>query len=226
VCLSGDGFVVCDHDDGEILFVVELFEEFEDAGAGIGIEVSGGFICEEDFGFCHEGSGDSTALHFASGEFGGSMFESVSESDLSEDIGSGVADLASMSPVAGERVPDHERGHDIFEEREFGEEVIELEDESEDVVAELIASGWGEVIDAVSIEEDFADVGGVEESHDMQEGALAGPAFADDGDEFSALGGESCAAEDGDFEGAFVIGFGDGFGGDQGAVEFERFGHG
>jgi hypothetical protein len=123
-------------------------------------------------------------------------------------------------------VSDHEWGHDIFEEREFGEEVIELEDEPEDVVAKLIASGGSEVIDAVAIEEDFADIGSIEESHDMQEGALAGPAFADDGDEFTALGGESCAAEDGDFEGAFVIGFGDGFGGDQWPGEFEGFGHG
>ena len=225
VGLGGDGFVVSDHDDGEFLFVIESFEEIHDTGAGFGIEVSGGFIGEEDFGAGDESAGDGTALEFATGEFGGSMAEAVSESDFGKDRGGGFADFAAFFQVVEQGVPDHEWSHDVFEQRELGQQVIELEDEPEDMIAKLVTCGGGEVIDAVAIEQYFADVGSIEESHDVQERAFAGTALSDDGDEFSALRSESGTSEHGHFEGAFAVGLGDGFCGNQWPVDFDGLSH-
>ena len=60
-----------DEHEGRLRLVGELAEEAEDVFAVGGIEITGGFIGEDERGAVDEGAGDGDALLFAAGELGG-----------------------------------------------------------------------------------------------------------------------------------------------------------
>ena len=59
-------------------------QEFHNELSVVGVEVSGGFVGEDDVGVVCEGAGDGDALLFASGEFGRQVVEAVGEADFFE----------------------------------------------------------------------------------------------------------------------------------------------
>jgi hypothetical protein len=58
-----------------------------------------------------------------------------------------------MSPVAQNGMTNHQRSHDIFQQREFREQMIKLKDESEDVVSQLISCLLIEIVDAIPVQQ-------------------------------------------------------------------------
>ena len=78
-----DFLFVRDDDDGVALFG-EVFEQGHDFFAGFGIEISGGFVGEEDGGIVDEGAGDGDALALAAGHFVGAMMNAIGEADGGE----------------------------------------------------------------------------------------------------------------------------------------------
>lgn len=81
--MLGDFLFVGDDDDG-VALAGEVFEEVEDFLTGAGVEVSGGFVGEDDGGVVDEGACDGDALALAAGEFVGAVMEAVGETDLDE----------------------------------------------------------------------------------------------------------------------------------------------
>lgn len=57
-CIGGDLVLVRYHDDGDTEFRIEAAEQFHDFLGGVGIEVSGGFVCEKRVGIGHNGAGN------------------------------------------------------------------------------------------------------------------------------------------------------------------------
>ena len=55
-------------DDNGLSFVIEFIKQDHNAVAGFGIEISGGFVGQENAGRCDESAGDGDALFFAAGE--------------------------------------------------------------------------------------------------------------------------------------------------------------
>jgi hypothetical protein len=78
---GGNFGAVGDEDDGGFLLAGELGDEFDDGGAGGGVEVARRFIGEENGGLMNEGAGEGGALKLAAGELVGSMMGSVGQSD-------------------------------------------------------------------------------------------------------------------------------------------------
>ena len=74
----GDVGLVGDDDDG-VALGVEFVEERHDLVAGLGVEVSGGFIGEDDGRPVHEGSGDSHTLALTSRELVGLVHHAGAE---------------------------------------------------------------------------------------------------------------------------------------------------
>src|SRR5882724_10023302 len=68
--ILGDIGLVGDYDDG-VAVGVELVEESHDLVAGLGVEVSGGLVGEDDGGAVDEGASDGDTLALASGELVG-----------------------------------------------------------------------------------------------------------------------------------------------------------
>ena len=69
--------VVGDEDEGGAGFGVEVEEKFDDEVAGLGVEISGGFVCEEDLGAIDKGAGDGHTLLLATGKLGGIVMQSL-----------------------------------------------------------------------------------------------------------------------------------------------------
>lgn len=124
-------------------------------------------------------------LHLTTGEFVRLVLEPMRESDLFEDLFGSGSELATTFPVADHRVPDHQRGKDILQDRQFRQQVVELKDKSEDAVPQLIASLLRQVVDAVAVEQHFADAGRIEQAHHMQQRTLAGTGLADNREELA-----------------------------------------
>jgi hypothetical protein len=85
---GGEHFVVVGGaNDGDAFFAVEGFHELDDFLTGFGVEVSSGFVGEDDAGRVGKGAGDGDALLLSAGEFEGFVVESVAEADALEDVG-------------------------------------------------------------------------------------------------------------------------------------------
>ena len=65
-----------DEDDGAAL-MGEFAEEVEDELAGVGVEVSGGLVGEDNLGVVDEGACDGDALLLAAGELVGPVLDAV-----------------------------------------------------------------------------------------------------------------------------------------------------
>ena len=50
--------------------------------------------------------------------------------------------------------------------------MIKLEDESEYVISQLVASRLIQIVDAISVQDDFADIRRIQQTHHMQQRTL------------------------------------------------------
>ena len=111
-----------------------------------------------------------------------------------------------MAEPAENGLGDHLRHQHVFQGREFGQQVVELEDEAERLVAQLIAALRRQVVDASAVEEDFALVGPVEGAEQVQQRALAGAGGADDAEELARLDLQIEAAQHFRLDGVLAVG--------------------
>jgi hypothetical protein len=208
---------VGDHDDRLAAFG-DLLEDIGDEFGVSAIEVSGGFVGEEDGGFVGECAGDGDALLFAAGEAIGFAFEFVGEAKIFEEVCGAVHGEGAFEPGEFEHWE-----CDVFLGGEFLEEVMELEDEADFLVAEDgefdVAEGGGIGTvdeDAAGWFEGLAVVvvlgGSIEAAEEVEEGAFTGAAGSYDGDIITAGDSDGDAFED----------VGGGFAGAEEAVEVLR----
>src|SRR5688572_14888771 len=87
---GGDFRIVRDEHDGAALSA-KIPEKIQDRFAGVGIEIAGGFVGEDEFGIVDERAGDGDALLLAAGELAGAMFAAVFEADELERFHGAVA---------------------------------------------------------------------------------------------------------------------------------------
>lgn len=176
----GDFEVVGDHDDG-LSGVVEGLEEVDDFASGGGVEVAGGFVGEDDFGFVGECASDGDALSFAAAELCRSVVEALAESDGFEECFGALSSLSSRGAGEGEG------DFDVLSSGEHLEEVEGLEDEAECSESECGAVFAAEVLGGLSLDVDLALCGGVDEAEEVEEGGFAAAGGSGDGDEVAGL---------------------------------------
>src|SRR5271156_1351130 len=122
---------------------MKFVEESHDFVAGFGVEVSGGFVGEDDGGLVDQGAGDGDALTLAAGELVGLVHHAGAEAD-------GFENTFCALGASG-------RGCAVVDEGQLyvvkrggaGEEVEGLEDEADFLVAnagELIVVEFGDVM--------------------------------------------------------------------------------
>ncbi len=106
------------------------------------------------------------------------MAEPVGEPEAVEDgVGAGV-ELGALAVVAEASLGDHGGDENILENGEFGEEVVELEDEADGGGAVAVEGAGGHAAEGVAAEENLAshgavglgEVGSVESAEDVEEG--------------------------------------------------------
>jgi hypothetical protein len=180
---SGDGVVVGDDDEAIAEIAMEPQKQIDDLVAGVNVEISGGFIGEDQGGTVAQGARDGDALLLAAGELGGTVIEAGTKADLVEELG--AADGISLSGEAG-------REFDVLERGEFREEVIGLEDEADGEITPGGEAAAGPIVNRFAIPLDGAGVGLFKAAQNLEEGAFAGTG--------GALNGIKTVAGKGDFD--------------------------
>lgn len=80
----GDVLIVSDDDQGDLSFLMNGFEQFDNLAAGLRVEIAGRFVSQNDFRIGDEGATDGGALLLASGDFVGTVFGSLCQVEFFE----------------------------------------------------------------------------------------------------------------------------------------------
>jgi len=179
VAITRETLVVCDHDDGGTL-LVEAGEDGHDLFAGVGVEVTGGFVGEDEFGSVGQGACDGDALDLSAREFAGAVIESAS------DAHGGGGDASAFGPDGTRDATVDEGERDVFGSGGVSQEVEGLKDEADATIADSGEVAVVETGDGLTGEGVGSAVGSVQSAQQVHEGAFSGAAGAHDGDELSA----------------------------------------
>ena len=163
----GESLVVGDDDEGLPKLITQVKEELVQFLLVLGIEGARGFVGKDDGGVVDECPCHSHTLFLATREFGGLMLDAVAEVQIVEQfLGAHLCLLFALASDEGWNA-------DVLQRRELRQELVELEDEAEVLVAEMSKFLVFETghIDAVNA--NGASVRGVEGAHNLKERGLA-----------------------------------------------------
>ena len=172
---GGNFGAVGDEDDGGFLLAGEPGDEFDDGGAGGGVEVARRFIGKENGGLMNEGAGEGGALKLAAGELVGSMMGPVGESDGGQQF------LGTLAGLSVDSAGKEEGEKNVFLDGEGGKEMKKLENKSDFKTSEGGEFGVIQGMEGVAFEVSLAGGGGVEGSENVEEGAFTASARPGDG---------------------------------------------
>ena len=136
---------VVGHDDEGEPVVVHAIEHVEHLAAGDRVEVSRRFVREEKRRLHHCGTGEGDPLALATGELIGAVSGAIAQIDSLERFEGALAPLRRRD--AGE----HHRELDVLERGEAGDEMEELEHETDVTLAELGELGFVEPRDLAAV---------------------------------------------------------------------------
>ena len=177
----GELLVVGDDDQGDAMLGGQIEEDFHDIGAVFRVEISGGFIGKEDFGFVDDGSGDGHPLLFAAGKFGRQVLAALSQAHAFEGSQGGLGGIP-----AGDGAGDG----DVFQRGQFGQQMVVLEHIADAGVAKprLFPTAHGIKIGAVDA--DAALFGMFQAGEGIEQSRLASPTGTTKKQALTALNGQ------------------------------------
>ncbi len=178
-----------DDQEGRPAAGVEVEEELVDGVAGGAVQIAGGLVGEDEGRLHDQGARQGDALLLAPGELARAVLEPVAESDLLEEL------LRLLLQGRAAHASDEAGHHDVLEGGELGEQVMELEDEADALVAECRELTARELGDVAALAGDRTRCGQVEGAEQVEQGALAGARRADDADHLSRRDHEVDAAQ-------------------------------
>ena len=169
------------HEDEAVL--AHFLEEAEDRFRGFLVEVARRLVAKDEAGVLDEGAGDGDPLPLAPGQLARIAVLEAEQIDFLEDgMDAGILILEVAYDVEGEG--------NVFLDRQFGDELVVLEDEAAVRGTIRIEFFRGEGIEVLPLDEDLAVRLVVEGAKKVQEGALAAAGFAEDEDEAGRGQGE------------------------------------
>ena len=165
--------VVRDDEDGGAELPIELEEELVDLAPGLGVEVPGRLVGQQEPGPKQQGARQRHPLLLAARKLARPVREPVGQADARQH---------RRRPLGAEppRLPqDEPRHHGVLERGELRQQVVELEDEADLPVAELRQPRGVHRRHVDAVEGDRAGRRGVERPQDLEQRRLADPRGAD-----------------------------------------------
>src|SRR5580704_14007381 len=178
--LHGRGHVVVVGDDHDGRSVpVQLAEQVQEGGAGGGVQVAGRLVRHDQGGPADQGPGDGGPLLLAAGQLVRPVPGAVAEPDPLD------GRLGQPTALSGPPAPVEQAVGDVVEHGQPVEQEELLEDEAEapGPQARQLRVGHGRGV--LPGDADHAAGGSFEGAHHVQQGALARPGRADDGDQLA-----------------------------------------
>src|SRR6516162_9105113 len=100
------------------------------------------------------------------------MLQALAQADALQQLQGPLAQWLTVSQPTQRGMLDHLGYQHVLERIQFGEQVVELEDETESLVAQGIAPLGRQIIDAFSVQPDRSFIGPVDSSQQVQERTL------------------------------------------------------
>ena len=148
----------------------------------LGVGQGGGRLVHDDEpGIEREGLGDLDHLLLGDGEGADDRARIEVHSELVEQIGGLLAQLAPADDLAGVRFPPDE---DVLLHREVRHEIELLIDDGD---AEVLRLAGAVEDDRLTVEDDLAAVRLIDPGEDLHQGALAGAVLADEPEDFAGM---------------------------------------
>ena len=174
-----DRGIVGDDDVARPQRAVEREHQLEHRRRRMTVEVARRLIGKHACGPRHQRARERRALALAAGELARRVVEALAQAHLAQDRRGLRAGRGPCHP------PDEERHRDVVDRGELHQQMMELVDEAERLVAQSAALGVGQRRHGPSHHLDFARRGRVEPAQKVQQRALARAGGADDRDDLS-----------------------------------------
>jgi len=180
---------VRDDDQRQAVFV-ERAKQLDDLRAGLGVEVAGRLVAQEQLGRVIESARDRHALLLPARQRARARLGLVADADTRQRLdGARVgARRVSVGEIGGQL--------DVLARRQMVEQVERLEDEADLAVAEARQPPVVERVQVVAEHRRLAGVAAVEPAHDVQERRLARARAPDEREQLARLDGERDVAQD------------------------------
>jgi hypothetical protein len=186
---GGNVVFVGDHDDG-LAHGVELRQALHNLVAGLGVEVAGRLVGQDDTGIIDQSPGDGDALLLAAGQLHGAVIEAIAQADH---VGQVEAPFACPLGQVNALV---EQGNlDVLDNRVLRQQVVRLKDE-----AQIAAADLGQLVVVhlrnVLVAEEVLPAGRpIQTAKQIEQRGLAGARRSHEGDEFALLDHQGDAAQ-------------------------------
>ena len=170
--------VVGDDHDGRAFALANCFERLQHNRARLGIEVAGRLVGEQQRRIVGERPRNGDALLLSAGKLGRAVLHAVAQAEQVEQF------FRAPLRVAHGFACELHRQQDVFQRRQRRDQVEELEDE-----ADLLVANFGELVfaharDVDAVDLDFAMRRAVQPADQTEQGAFAAAGRSDDADDF------------------------------------------
>ena len=194
--------VVRDHHKGGTLLAGELHHQRKHGVGGGAVQVASGLVRQHAGRAGDQGAGDGHALALAARQLGGAVVQAFAQPHGLEYLRGGLGTFGGGRPA-------DTQGHtDVVECTEFGQQVVELVDKAQVLVTQAALRGGVHLGDVLAQQLNAAGGGGIEPTHQVQQGAFARTGRADDSQRFARMHIQVHAVQHGEVDAALMEAFG------------------
>ena len=156
-----------DDDHGCSQLTCQAMQQAEHAGGGLGVEVAGGLVGQHAAGPCDQRAGQCHPLAFTARQLAGSMLTALGQADQPQHLTSRLLSFTTGPPTDQQR-----HGH-VLDGGELAQQVVELVDETQLVIAQLPPGRFRKRIQALAGHGHPAGIGLIQPAQQVQQRALA-----------------------------------------------------
>jgi hypothetical protein len=173
VLLRDEPAIVGDHDERAAALGLMATEDLKDLVTGSRVKLSDGFVGEDQERVLEQGSGDRNPLLLTSGELGGAVTKTLTQSKIRKQ-------LNSLPPPRGPASGGEKRNQNVIDSGEIPNQVETLKDKAHVIVPELILLILRESCEVPVLDPDGARSWAVERAQKREQRALSRARGTDD----------------------------------------------
>lgn len=154
----------------------QRFQRVEDVACRFGVKIAGWLVGKKQSRRIGDGAGNCDALLLAAGKLAGAMRATMADAHIIEKLAGPLSGFLPGKPG------DQLRHHDIFERREFRQQMVELVDKADFAAADGGAFLIAQAVTGMAVDVDLTAVRMLQQAGDMQQCRLAGAGRGDESD--------------------------------------------
>ena len=162
-------------------FVAQVEEELVQLGLVFRVEAARRLIGQDHVGLIHQRSRHGHPLFLATRELRRLVCGAVAKAHKGEQL------LCALFALVAVFAPDESGNHDVFQSRELGQKLMELENETDVLVAEIAQFACRERPGIDAVDDHRPAVGLVERTDNLEQGGLSGPRRSHDRDHLALV---------------------------------------